>query len=104
LQIYQLYKQNYVKVLKTEKNIKQGKLISSEYENILHNEIINIYSHGGINLDTIHHFDFENFQDLFYNNPSYVDIQLKKSEVFNKTIKYVKKLFFKFFFRRMKKL
>jgi hypothetical protein len=73
---------------KLEKNIKRGKQISNEFENIIYNELINIYSQF-LNFKNLHYLDFESIQDVFLNNPRYINTQLNSSDIYHKIIKYV---------------
>jgi hypothetical protein len=88
-QIYKMYKENYLKLAKSEKNIKRGKSISSEYDNIVYGELINIYTQQ-IDIKNIRSYDFDNLQEILLNNSRYVDVQLKKSDIYHRIIKYVK--------------
>jgi hypothetical protein len=87
--MYNHFKEGYLKLAKLEKNIKRGKQISDEFENIIFSDLINLYSQN-IDFKNLHYFDFEEHKDLFFNHPMYIDTQLKNSEIYHKIIKYVK--------------
>ena len=84
-----MYKDGYRKIARTEKQIKRGKLISSEFDNIIYNDI---YSNFTMYIDfkNLHQFDFDSLQEVFFNNKSFIDSQIKNSNAYNKIIKYVK--------------
>lgn len=87
--MYSFFKEGYLKLAKLEKNIKKGKQISDEFDNIIFSDLINLYNQN-IDLKNLHYFDFEEYKDLFFNHPMYIDTQIKNSEIYNKIIKYVK--------------
>ena len=90
MQIYDIYKRNYIKIAKIDKSTKRGKLISNEYENIVYAEIDNNFSKN-IDLKNLYHFDYSSpIQNIFTNNENYVDLQIKKSNIYNSSIEYVK--------------
>ncbi len=92
---YNLIKENYTKTAKLEKITKRGNLISNEYENILYADIISMMSKS-IEFKSIHCFEFESVQDVFFQNFNFVDIQLKSSNYYHKFVKYV--IYFVIFF------
>jgi hypothetical protein len=83
-----IFKQNYQKSSKIEKITKRGKLISSEFDNMVYSDIINMMS-SGVELKYIHCFDFESVLTIFQNNSGYLDQQIKNSDSYHKIIKYV---------------
>jgi hypothetical protein len=86
-----MYKTNYYKFSKLEKNLKKRKMISNEFDNIINSDVANSYAPMNV-LKNIFTFDFnsDGLQELFQNNISYVDYQLKASNIYNKIIHFVK--------------
>jgi hypothetical protein len=94
-QIYDMYKQNYIKCAKINKNTQRGKQISNEYENMVYSEIFNNFAKS-IDFKNLHYFEMASpIQQIFYNNENFVDSQIKKSSIFNKSTEYVNFINFK---------
>ena len=87
---YNLFKENYTKSSKLDKMKRRGKLISNEYDNIIYSDIINTMSRS-IEFKSIHCFEFESVQDVFFSNFNFMDTQIKNSNLYHKIIKYVRK-------------
>ncbi len=88
-QLYFNIKANYEKLNKVNKNLKQHKLLSDEYENITQFEISN--SLNGIEPKYAYTFNFFNvdISSIFKSNIRHIDYQLKGSTSYNDLIKSV---------------
>ncbi len=89
IQIFQgIFRENYNKSTKMEKQTKRGRLLSNDFEDIIYSDIFNFMGKN-VDIRTIHSFDYDSYKDLLTLNHNFLDTQLRNSDKYNKIIKYV---------------
>lgn len=83
------FKQGYYKITKSEKAIERGRKLSNEYDYMVCSEITNNFSQN-FNVKILSSIFYEENNFYFTNNPSFFDLQMKRSNIYNKSLQYVK--------------